>query len=95
MKITKSQLKQIIKEELESVLAEEEAGTYRIVWDKKEGKMGNTFWVTVVGTHPETRKVVISTKAQGKTRDEAMKKAHEDLKIKLANWQKRLQQKKN
>jgi len=81
MKITKSKLRQIIKEELESVLSEQEEQKYRLV-------MGQAFCMgqcmaTMRVVELETSKIIASSKGQGKTKEEAMQAAKADLAKKL------------
>ena len=82
MKITKSQLKRIIKEELESVLNEQEEQKYRLIMGKVFC-MGPQCMATMRVTHLETSEIAASSKGMGKTKEEAVQNAKVDLAKKL------------
>ena len=82
MKITKSQLKQIIKEELGSVLSEQEEQKYRLIMGQAFC-MGAQCMATMRVVELETSKIIASSKGQGKTKEEAMQVAKADLAKKL------------
>jgi len=89
MKLTKAQLKQIIKEELGEVILETQG--YRIEWSLDVFPLPENkgFVATITGVHPDTKKVVITAKAQGKTKQEAKEKAAAIAKQKLIDWQRK------
>ena len=82
MKITKSQLKQIIKEELESVLSEQEEQNHRLIIGKAFC-MGPQCMATMRVVHLQTTKIAAASKGMGKTKEEAMQAAKADLAKKL------------
>ena len=82
MEITKSQLKQIIKEELESVLSEEEEQKYRLIMNPAFCFRGQCVAaMRVVELKPN--EIIASSKGSGKTKEEAMQVARADLATKL------------
>jgi dsRNA-specific ribonuclease len=82
MKITKSQLKQIIKEELESVLAEQEEQKYRLII-VPGFCMGGQCVAHMKVIHLETSKITAIAEGQGKTKEEALQAAKVNLIKKL------------
>ena len=82
MKITKSQLKQLIKEELESVLSEQEEQKYRLIMGQAFC-MGAQCMATMRVAHLETSKIAAASKGMGKTKEEAEQAAKVELAKKL------------
>ena len=84
MKISKSKIKQIVKEELESVLNEANEEKYRLIIPKVICLMGQCQQpgMRVVELEPGT--IVAAAKGRAKTAEEANKIAHAALAKKLA-----------
>jgi len=85
MKIKKSTLKRLIKEELENVLNEQKEQKYRLMIGRAFC-MGPKCMATMRVVHLETSEIAAAAKGMGKTKEEAMQVAK-------ANLAKRLQAK--
>ena len=82
MKITKSQLKEIIEEELESILSEQEEQKYRLIIPQAFCFQAQCM-ATMRVIELETGVIVTASKGPGKTKEEAMQVAKANLAKKL------------